>query len=414
MPYSSQPLLLDEFTRLMSAFPFPEAEPTIAVAVSGGPDSLALSLLLHQWGKKNILALTVDHGLRTGSDQEALLVQSWMQRYAIPHKILTWQGVKPRTRIQETARHMRYSLLTQACREHNITTLLTGHQAYDQVETFLMRLARGSGPRGLCAIRPVSHVNGLKLVRPLLTVPPGRLRATLEHFKRPCIEDPSNQNKAFERVRWRQLWLDMTSRGLTLDGILSTIERLQDNQCLVDTYLSDLQTKIVTVSPYGYLMVDWKQAKALPVEILHGFMAVLLQLFSSKSWNTPYIKIKDLCRLLLQSDRRVFTLGGVILQNKGPDLFLFREPRALPQPQILSAGPHKILWDFRFDIDICVPKNETWILRPLPPPFQKAIPQRAAVSLPSLWHRDTLLCAPGLENEFTHAITPHWKDSPSQ
>ena len=152
MPYdvktTSAPLFLEEFTKLMDTFLFLKTESLIAIAVSGGPDSLALTLLLHQWAcqnQKNIPALTVDHGLRLGSAKEALHVQSWMQQHSIPHKILTWQGPKPTARIQETARRMRYSLLQQACWDQDITTLMTAHHAYDQVETFLMRLGKKKG-----------------------------------------------------------------------------------------------------------------------------------------------------------------------------------------------------------------------------------------------------------------------------
>lgn len=414
------PLLIAEFSVLMEAFSFLQGETFIAVAVSGGPDSLALTLLLHQWAhqhKKQLIALTVDHALRPESTQEALQVQSWMQRHNIPHKILTWQGHKPTSRIQETARQMRYFLLHEACREQRITTLFLAHQAYDQVETFLMRLSRGSGLRGLCSMRTVTPLDTLTLVRPLLSIPPERLKATLESFSQPYLQDPSNDNEAFERIRWRHAWQGITSQGLSLQAILKTIDRLQDSQGLVETYLADLTSRTMMLSPYGYITLDWQQIQTLPLEVVHILISEILQLFSIKGWGPNQSSLKRLCHGLLRTNRRIFTLGGTVIQKKGTNLFFFRETRALPHPLTLSEGPHKIWWDFRFFIDINVPSGETWTIRPLTSYdlktlklFPKPMSPWILLSLPSIWCQDTLLFAPGSDmNKLNGSATLCWK-----
>ncbi len=132
-----------------------EATPALAVAVSGGPDSLALAMLAKAWSDArggSLVALTVDHGLRPESTGEARQVGRWLKKRGIPQRILRWDGPKPGSALQAEARSARYALLTGWCRARGILHLLLGHQREDQAETVLMRLERGSGPDGLAAM----------------------------------------------------------------------------------------------------------------------------------------------------------------------------------------------------------------------------------------------------------------------
>jgi len=191
-------------------------EARIGIAVSGGADSLALLLLAAEARPGNIEAATIDHGLRAEAHEEAAMVARLCERLGIPHSTLTarWNEV-PETAIQERARQQRYKLLGYWAEERGLVALATAHHADDQAETLLMRLARGSGVRGLAAMRrrsvaPGSHV---PLIRPLL----GWRRSELEQV---CAEaglypvaDPSNLDERFERVRVRRAlsdldWLD--------------------------------------------------------------------------------------------------------------------------------------------------------------------------------------------------------------
>jgi tRNA(Ile)-lysidine synthase len=193
-----------EFARLMARLaPFDDRR-HLAVAVSGGPDSLALVLLAARWAKHNghtVSALTVDHGLRPESAAEARQVADWLAGRELAHAVLRWRGAKPATAVQATARAARYRLLVGWCRRNRVADLLVGHQLEDQAETLLMRLARGTGLDGLAAMTPASRLDGVRLVRPLLAVPKARLRATLEAVDQPWIEDPSNLDPEFLRTR---------------------------------------------------------------------------------------------------------------------------------------------------------------------------------------------------------------------
>ena len=180
---------------------------TIGLAVSGGPDSLALLLLAAEARPLEVEAATVDHGLRPESRAEAEMVARVCERLGVPHKILTaaWDA-KPESAIQERARMMRYRLLGEWALERGIGALLTAHHLDDQAETFLMRLARGSGVKGLAGMRRVTRVPGgaFSLIRPLLGWRHSDLEAVCAAAGIEPVEDPSNDDEQFERVRVRK------------------------------------------------------------------------------------------------------------------------------------------------------------------------------------------------------------------
>ncbi|MCK5168079.1 MAG: tRNA lysidine(34) synthetase TilS, partial [Rhodospirillaceae bacterium] len=208
---TENPLSGDEFSSLMNGLAVGMA-PHIAVGVSGGADSMALVLLLDDWVKPlggSVLGITVDHGLRNYSAAEASQVGAWLKDKAINHKIVRWQSDPAQTSaLQARARNARYELMAEICVGHGIKHLFVAHNMEDQAETFLMRLRRKSGLDGLGAMakeRKLDCNNNITLVRPLLSVPKVRLKDTLKTRSQPWVEDPSNNNTQFERVRTRKL-----------------------------------------------------------------------------------------------------------------------------------------------------------------------------------------------------------------
>ncbi|MAG22807.1 MAG: tRNA lysidine(34) synthetase TilS, partial [Rhodospirillaceae bacterium] len=193
-----------EFSALMKGLgPF-EPEPCVAVAVSGGCDSMALALLAHDWAQGRggqTVALSVDHRLRWESGAEARQAGRWLKARGLTHHILSWTGDKPRHGVQAAAREARYRLLFDWCRRHGVLHLLLAHHQEDQAETFLLRLGRGSGVDGLAGMAPLSEVPTMRLLRPLLDVPKARLVATLQSRGQEWVEDPSNRDLAYARVR---------------------------------------------------------------------------------------------------------------------------------------------------------------------------------------------------------------------
>jgi tRNA(Ile)-lysidine synthase len=207
------PELLERFRRELDALV--SAEVRVGIAVSGGPDSMALLVLAVSVRPGFVEAATVDHALRPESRSEAETVASLCERFDVPHLILTadW-AEKPRTAIQEQARTMRYRLLDQWAEERGLGALLVAHHADDQAETLLMRLVRGAGVKGLAGMRRVTRLaNGIALVRPLLGWRHSELEAVCAAAAVEPIQDPSNDDQQFERVRIRQAlaeadWLD--------------------------------------------------------------------------------------------------------------------------------------------------------------------------------------------------------------
>jgi len=195
---------IERFTRDLDALVTPEA--TIGLAVSGGPDSLALLLLAAEARPLRVEAATVDHVLRPESRAEADMVSKLCEHLGVPHKILTVKWAeKPESAIQERARLMRYRLLGDWARERGLNAILTAHHLDDQAETFLMRLSRGAGVRGLAGMRRVAKVAGgdVALVRPLLGWRHSELEAVCAAAGIQPVQDPSNEDAQFERVRMR-------------------------------------------------------------------------------------------------------------------------------------------------------------------------------------------------------------------
>jgi tRNA(Ile)-lysidine synthase len=203
----ARPVTQADFASLMAAFgPF-ETKPMLAVAVSGGRDSLALALLANDWARDRegrILCLIVDHGLRTASAGEAAATAALLVERGIAAEVLRWSGRKPTSGLQDAARTARYRLLFEACCRHGILHLLVGHHADDQAETLAMRAARDSGPDGLAGMAAlVEHRDG-RLLRPFLSLSRARLTATLVERSIAWIDDPSNADPRFERALLRQ------------------------------------------------------------------------------------------------------------------------------------------------------------------------------------------------------------------
>lgn len=202
----ARPVDGETFASLMAPFEPFEMQPVVAVAVSGGRDSLALALLVRDWAVARggeVVALIVDHGLRAGSDQESADTGVLLEGLGIKAVVLCWSGPKPESGLQAAARKARYDLLLAECRRRGLLHLFLAHHADDQAETLTMRAARGSGACGLAGMAALVERAEARLLRPLLTVPRARLTATLVARGVRWIDDPSNADLRFERARLR-------------------------------------------------------------------------------------------------------------------------------------------------------------------------------------------------------------------
>ncbi|MBV9530490.1 MAG: tRNA lysidine(34) synthetase TilS [Bradyrhizobium sp.] len=195
-----------------------KSAPALVLAVSGGPDSVALMWLMARWRRglqrgPGLLAVTVDHGLRTEAAREARDVKRLARELGLPHRTVRWSGDKPKSGVPAAAREARYRLLTRAAKAASASHIVTAHTRDDQAETVLMRLLRGSGVTGLAAMARVSERDDIALARPLLDVQKSRLIATLKKANIGYADDPTNRDTSFTRPRLRALLPVLAAEG---------------------------------------------------------------------------------------------------------------------------------------------------------------------------------------------------------
>ncbi|MEO6014711.1 MAG: tRNA lysidine(34) synthetase TilS, partial [Devosia sp.] len=193
----------------------------LGLAVSGGPDSLALMLMLAKWARgplaPQLFVYTVDHGLRPEAAAEAAMVVREAEALGLPARALRWEGDKPSSGVQAAARTARYRLMAEAMEDDGVAILVTAHHLADQAETVLMRLAHGSGIEGLRGMDALSLVEGCEVYRPLLGLRPEVLREVVSDAGLAPANDPSNSDEDYERVRWRVMLPALEALGLTLE-----------------------------------------------------------------------------------------------------------------------------------------------------------------------------------------------------
>lgn len=218
----------------------------LVLAVSGGPDSLGMLAAFARWGanRSDLHVASVDHGLRPEAAAECQAVMAAAAQFGLPAKTLHWTGPKPAAGLQEAARAARYALLLDHARAVGAEGLVLAHHLDDQAETVLMRLARGSGPLGLKAMAPVSERDGLAVLRPFLWLPRARLAAMAAAAGLAAVNDPSNADDRFTRVRLRALMPQLAAEGLTAERLAIFAGRMR----MLDEALGDQAAQLAGAS----------------------------------------------------------------------------------------------------------------------------------------------------------------------
>ena len=267
---AARPLSVAEASDLFSGL---VSAPAVVLAVSGGPDSTALLFLAARWRKARkrgpkLLAITVDHGLRKEAVAEARQVARLARKLGVPHRILRWSGVKPKSGLQEKARMMRYRLLAEAAAKAGASHILTAHTLDDQAETVLMRLLRGSGPAGLAGMARETGLGDLVLTRPFLDIAKARLVATLRKAKIAFADDPSNRDPRFTRVRMRGLLPALAQEGLDAKRLAVLARRLRRAEAALEATVDRAAERAQgDWSAGGRIEMHARDFAALPVEV---------------------------------------------------------------------------------------------------------------------------------------------------
>ncbi len=318
----------------------------LAVAVSGGSDSLALLHLAKCWSDNEgvrVTAITVDHGLRPESAGEAQVVEAWAAALGVPHVTLAWPGDKPRTGLQAAARKARYDLMSQWCRDNHVDFLLTGHTMNDQAETVAMRLKRTSTDESIAGIRPEIIWNQIRVLRPLLQVKREALRDLLRGLGQRWIDDPSNDNMAFERVRVR-LELDTAD----VDALARQAAAAQLRAAETDHAVRLFAAEHVETHVEGYFSV----ARAALLGLTHARTDTLIRMLlrsvgGDEALREERVRLGDWLKSASGIRR---TLGGAVIAKRKSEVLFMREPaRVDSRPQTIFTS-QALVWDNRFEI----------------------------------------------------------------
>lgn len=334
----------DEFTGWMAQLgPF-EPSPRLAAAVSGGADSMALAILAHTWARTrggSVLALVVDHGLRPESLAEAVLTVARLAARGIASRLLRLEGLDHGPALAERARTARYAALSAQCATEGIVHLLLGHHALDQAETVLMRRQSGSGPGGLAGMPALAEQFGLRLVRPLLGVPPGRLRQTLQAAGVAWVEDPSNHDRRALRPRLRADLDDPAGSGPIVAALYANARTAGVERAWRERQSAASLADTVAFHPEGFALLA-------PGLLAPPVLAAVIQAVSGAGFPPPTRPVAALA-----AAPRPATLAGVRVLRAGrlgPGWLVVREAAAMEPRRIARPG---VVWDGRFRLTAC-------------------------------------------------------------
>lgn len=401
LPERPVPVSREYFDQAMQQLQPFERSPHLAVAVSGGADSMALAVLAWSWAAERggrTTALIVDHGLRAESAQEAALTKSRLGALGIEAHVLVWDGDKPEHGIQAAARRARYRLMDHWCRDHGVLHLLVGHHADDQAETFMMRVRRGSGPDGLAAMAAVRELSACRVLRPLLGIAKARLIATLRQRGIDWVEDPSNRNPKYARTAIRQ---SLAERELEAAEAGIATERFARVRQVLETETARWLARFAGLDPCGFARIDRAAFIRAPEEIRLRVLARLSRCIGGGVYG-PDIAAVERLLIRLESGKGA-TLGGARFHPLTDGIGIFREVRNLPGVRGLTTGTLK--WDRRFLIFVSQDRlvaapmtiqawspemSAAWPVKERPD-WYRALPMMAQAGLPHVESRGMIM-----------------------
>lgn len=340
----------------------------VVLAVSGGSDSMALLLLAARWRDllageaPPLMAVTVDHRLRPASIDEARLVGEVAGRLGIAHEIVAWAaggGTRPRARLQEAARAARYELLAGVARAQTErpVAVVTAHTADDQAETFVMRLKRGSGLDGLAGIpecRRIARGSDIDLVRPLLGLAKSRLVATLKAAGIAWVEDPSNEDATFERVRIRQDMARLAELGIGAAALAESARRLARARAALGAATASLLEGAADVHGGAYATMSRNALAEAPQEIRLRALATLVARFGGLGGPARLDQLEGLAERATGAAFRGETLGGAVVRARQGHLVVCRESGRSALPEMTLDPGQEAVWDGRFRVSVAV------------------------------------------------------------
>jgi tRNA(Ile)-lysidine synthase len=364
----------------------------LGVAVSGGGDSIAALHVLAA-GDWDIEAVTVNHGLRPEAADEAAFVASVCKSLGVAHTILRWRRKTKTGNLQDQARTARYQLIGTWARKRGIRDVVLGHTADDQAETFLMRLARQAGIDGLCAMARSVERDGLRWWRPFLGTTRSQLRDYLKERELEWIEDPSNDDETFERVRIRKALDVLHPLGLDVGTLAGVVDNLQSAQYALQ-FAAVRFFKTYAVQDRGDLVFEAEHLKEMPYETTRRLAVGGLMWVSGNPYPPRETSYSGLDEALWTGSNH--TLHGCRILSDGETTRITREAKAVRD----SVSSTRSIWDDRWRLSgphrkgLEVRALGTEGLRQCPDRRESGLPRATMLASPSVWDGNTLISAP--------------------
>lgn len=365
----------------------------IGIAVSGGGDSMALLHLFTRWSAKSgvpIAAVTVDHGLRDASAREAQGVHDYCAQIGVPHETLLWQDWDGHGNLQAVARDARYRLMADWAQRNGVGGIALGHTKDDGAETFIMRLSRKAGVDGLAAMDTEFERDGVRYARPLWMTSRAELRDYLTRNDVAWVNDPSNYDVDFERVRVRNALTALADLGLGADALQHSSLVMRQARDALEFYTAQEAHRLV-VAEQGDLVMPF--APDIPAEMARRLRARAVQWMGQMTYPPRLTSMQHLMDGL--SLEGAHTLGGAIVTVKDGVLRFVREPNAV---RMLGCKTDSV-WDGRWAFD--GPHSDDLQVRALGdgisqcPDWRDAGLSRASLmASPAIWRADVLVSAP--------------------
>jgi tRNA(Ile)-lysidine synthase len=375
----------------------------LALAVSGGPDSVALALCAKAWATSQhipLRAFIVDHALRDVSASEAAVTQKQLEKLGIPADILRWEHPPIISRIHITARKARHKLLLDACRRYGVRDLLLAHHRDDQAETILMRFAKGSGIDGLAGISPETQRDGIRLLRPLLAFPKERLIATCILANVSYVTDSSNASEKYARGRLRRVLPLLAEEGLTTERLYELGARAAEARDALNHYTNVFLQTSVRQDDAGVVRMDIAALRTLPRAIAERAVTWALQNIHREDYAPEYTSLTGLLDVVCAAENMTpRTLHGCLVSATKTQLLFMREYAAIIDAPVIKAG-ETLVWDGRWQVTLSADAWGSYKIKPLgnpphdvldqlAPSLRHKVPQgRARSTLPALWTID--------------------------
>lgn len=364
----------------------------LGVAVSGGGDSMAVLLLMADWAGAQgarLSAVTVDHGLRPEAAEEAAMVAAFCAERGIAHAVLRWQGWDGKGNLQGEARAARYRLIAEWAQAQGVEAVCLGHTRDDQAETVLMRLARKAGSYGLRGMAGDFERHGLRWLRPALGVRRAALRAYLRRQGVAWVEDPSNEDARFDRIKARRVLEALAPLGIDADTLGAVAENLgRENALIRETVHKVLRGQVE--ARCGALSCDAAFFAALHPEVRRRFLMAAAQWIGGAAYTPRNSAVREMAAALRQGDAH--TLGGIIGWVSKGRIWLAREYA----PARAARGTP---FDGRWQITGTETGQEIRALGPkglqqLADWRELGLPRRVLLPLPGVWAGENLCAAP--------------------